>query len=670
MCGIAGILLDEINPAAPGWLTAMTQALYHRGPDDGGAVVFGMNGSPAVTRSLGRPGEPVDWKFVPAKLGLGARRLAIVDLSPAGHQPMQSPDGRVWLVYNGEIYNHAALRAELAARGMSFAGHSDTEVFLAAYRAWGTDCFDRFDGMWAAAIIDWSAGRFVLSRDRLGIKPLHLTRFAHGMAFASEIKPLLLLPGARRGVNEARLRDFLYDGRVDHTDDTLFEGIWSAPTGCFIELDLRGRGAMHAGGAVQRYWRLSKEWRDEPDAAARIRHELTQSVHAHLQGDVPIGSCLSGGIDSSSIVMLLQQLRQKGAPGADHLTQHAFTASLPSSPVDEASHAAAVADACGGLSHHIVTPTPAGLLEAMNSLVRAQEQPFALPGIYLQWEIMRRSREVGVKVLLDGQGGDELFCGYEGYIPPYLAHLLAHGRFATWIREWRAAKSHHFAGASLLRHVAAALLPDSTRNNWRRKLQSRDQPWLAIDLLSAEEGTSMCPSLDIDSAPPRDQPHGSPALLRRILELIEHDSLPSLLRFEDRNSMAFSIEARVPFLSRCLVEYAMAVPVDLKIRRGVLKAILRDAMRGTTPDSILDRRDKLGFSVPLLDWMRGDLRPWWSDLFASKSFADRGCFDTKRLNLAREKLENGDMNAARSVWRMALVEEWARMFLDGPPSES
>ncbi len=666
MCGIAGLLLDEINPAAPRWLTAMTQELYHRGPDDGGAAAFGMNGTPAVRRRLGRADEPVDWKYVPMKLGLGARRLAIVDLSDAGAQPMSSDDERVWLVYNGELYNHAALRDELIARGMHFRGHSDTETFLAGYRSWGTDCFDRFDGMWAAAIVDWSAGRLVLSRDRFGIKPLHLARFDHGLAFASEIKALLTLPGARRGVNEARLRDFLCDGRVDHTGDTLFEGVWSAPPGCFIEFDLRAKGTMHAGGILRRYWRPSFNEREPVDSTANIRDELTTSLKAHLQGDVPIGTCLSGGIDSSAVVMILDGLRKRGAIDGARLTQHVFTASLPGSPLDESSYADAVVQACGGLQAHIVKPTPAGFVGALSELMHSQEQPFALPGAYLQWEIMQAARDVGVKVLLDGQGGDELFCGYEGYIPAYLAFLFRRADMATLLREWRAARQGHFAGAPLLRHVAGASLSDALRERLRLRDSARRQPWLARDLFNGQSSLDMCHELDItDDAAAAVAPPDS-VFARRVWSLFAGESLPGLLRFEDRSSMAFSIEARVPFLSRGMVERAFAAPASEKISGGVLKANLRAALRGIVPDVILDRKDKLGYSVPLGEWMRGGLSEWWRDLLASRSLAERGCFNVKALPEAARRVETGEMAAVRSVFRVAIVETWARAFLDRP----
>ena len=663
MCGIAGFVLDEIDPRATRWLGEMTQRLHHRGPDDGGAVAFGMNGRPSVHRTLGAPGSPVDWGHVPVKLGLGARRLSVVDLSEAGHQPMSSSDGRVWLVFNGEIYNHVELRSELRDKGMSFRGGCDTEVLLAAYRVWGCEAFSRLEGMWAAALVDWAAGRMVLSRDRLGIKPLQLTRFRGGMGFASEIKSLMVLPEAVRGVNEPRLRDFLCDGRVDHTDDTMFEGVWSLPAGCWMELDLRCKGTMHAGGALRRYWpvELREDIVDQP--AEQVLGLLSKSVRTHLQGDVPIGSCLSGGVDSSSIVGLVHRLRVGADSSArSQLTQHTFTASLPGDRLDETRFAKAAAESCGGLESHTVEPTAERLCKDMSDLMWHQEQPFGSPSIYMQWEVMRLAREHGVTVLLDGQGGDELFCGYEGHIPWYLAHLLRRARVFRFWSEYRAGQRNHFASGGLFRHVVAGLLPEAARDRQRMRLFARRMPWLSGDLFSPEAAPGMCDELGI--APARDPSVGETALSRRMWAGVLRDSLPALLRFEDRSAMAFSIEARVPFLDRRLVELAMGLPVEEKIRDGRLKMVLREAVRGMVPDAILDRRDKIGFSAPTAAWMRGGLRDWWSEAVTSRSFLDRGCFEPKGVLALIKRFEAGDESAVDHLWRLAIVEQWARQFLD------
>ncbi|MBN2563214.1 MAG: asparagine synthase (glutamine-hydrolyzing) [Phycisphaerae bacterium] len=675
MCGIAGLVLDELDLRGAAWLTAMTQQLRHRGPDDGGAVVFGLNGTPVVNLVLGGVDEDVAWGRVAAAVGLGSRRLAVIDVSPAGHQPMSSPDGNVWIVFNGEIYNDGVLRSELRDRGMAFSGRSDTEVFLAAYRAWGCRCFARLEGMWAAAIVDWGARQVVLSRDRLGIKPLYLTRFDRGVAFASEIKALLQLPGALRGVNEARLRDFLSEGLVDHTDDTLFEGIWSMPAGCWATMDLRTRGDSDTVGAVRRYWRPDGRWEGEhvepassqaglQAAAEHVRSALGGAVRSHLRSDVPVGSCLSGGLDSSAVVSLVHSTVAEGVEVGENWSQHTFTASLPGSPLDETRHAEAVVNACKGLRWHTVEPTAGGLLEDMAALVWHQEQPFGSPSIFMQWEVMRLARDTGVTVLLDGQGGDELFCGYEGYLPAYLAHLLRHGGLGAFGREFRGAVRDHFRAAPLVGHVGAHMLPRGARAHLRRRVKTWRQRWLARELFAVTEAPRMFESMRVTQPGEIGVLRRDTALSRHLWSILLRESLPSLLRYEDRNSMAFSIEARVPLLDRAFVELAMRLPVSQKIRDGQLKLVLREAVRGVVPEPVLARRDKVGFAAPTAEWMHGDLRHWWRDLLTSQSFRDRGCFETAGVKRLTERFIRGDASAAVPIWRMAIVEQWARQFLD------
>lgn len=668
MCGIAGLIFEELDPRGGEWIARMTRMMHHRGPDDGGAVVFGLNGAPVSARSLGAADEPVSRGYLPCHVAMGARRLAIQDLSPAGHQPMSSPDGHTWLVFNGEIYNHAALREELRLRGAAFAGHSDTEVILNAYRAWGMECFARLEGMWGLAIVDWIARRVVLSRDRLGIKPLYLSRFEKGLAFASEIKPLLTLPGAMRGVNEAALRDFLIAGLVDHDDATFFEGVYALPPGCVIEWPLRRASSTEFDAKAARFWQPMAGWADvkgdagETDAATAIRDALAASVRLHLTGDVDVGSCLSGGIDSSAIVLLA---RQQG--GGSHWSQHTFTATLPGSPLDEAKFAAMVLEAAPQLKGYTVAPSGEGLRSDIDKLIAGQEQPFGSPSIYMQWEVMRLANQTGVKVLLDGQGGDELFCGYEGYWPPMLAHLLTHGRLIEWVSQFRQAPTAPFSGGSLAGRTLAHVLPAEWRQRASMRRQFRRQAWLDRELADADAPSDVWTALRIAPAPAMRVLEEGPALSRHLWRILLRESLPSLLRFEDRNSMAFSIEARVPMLDRAMVEMAMRAPPQLKLRDGQTKRVLRSAMRGIVPDAILSRSDKIGFTAPTLEWMRGPLRTWWGDLIASASFRDRGCFDARAVGELAKRIdtEDGAANqAALDLWRAALTEAWARQFLD------
>lgn len=660
MCGIAGVILDELDPRAADWVTAMTQRLHHRGPDDGGAAAFGLGGRPVVTRALGSPGQAVEWEYLIAQAALGARRLAIVDLSPAGHQPMASEDGAVWLVFNGEIYNHAALREDLTARGMTFRGRCDTEVFLAAYRAWGTGCFQHLEGMWAAAIFDWREGRAVLARDRLGIKPLFVTRFEKGLAFASEIPALLALPGAPREAGEPGLRDFLVRGLVDHAQETMFAGIYAFPPGCYTELNLQRREGASASGILRRYWRLDLSTRDLPDATQHVHDALASAVESHLVGDVPVGTCLSGGIDSSSIVALLGR-RNRESPGA--WSQHAFTACLPGHPMDETRFAERAGRAAGAIQWHRVEPSGERLATAMESFVQHQGQPVGSASMYLQWEVMGLAKQTGVKVLLDGQGGDELFCGYHGHVPPFLASLVRRGRFGTFLREYRAARRGLFSGGQLRGHVAAALLPPGWRDALRIRRDRAAMSWLAPELFSVDDAPTLASGLGW-----RDESGeaatGGGALEAELARILLRESLPALLRYEDASSMAHSIEARVPFLDRAMIELAMRLPATIKIRDGVSKAVLRDAMRGLVPEEILSRRDKIGYGAPQAEWLRGALRDWWVESITSDSFLNRGCFRPVGVKALMDRFERGDDSAATPLWRMAMVETWARMYLD------
>lgn len=660
MCGIAGIVLDELDPRAAEWVTAMTQHLHHRGPDDGGAAAFGLGGRPVVTRALGPPGRAVEWEYLVGQAALGARRLAIVDLSPAGHQPMASDDGAVWLAFNGEIYNHAALREELTARGMAFRGRCDTEVFLSAYRAWGVDCFERLEGMWAAAIFDWREGRAVLARDRLGIKPLYVTRFEKGLAFASEIAALLTLPGAPREAGEPGLRDFLVRGLVDHTQETLFAGVHAFPPGCYAVLNLQRREGASASGILRRFWRLDLSPRDLPDAPKRVHDALASAVSSHLGGDVPVGTCLSGGIDSSSIVALLGR-RTRESPGA--WSQHAFTACLPGDALDETRFAEIAGRAAGSLQWHRVEPSAERLAAAMEPFVRHQGQPVGSASMYLQWEVMALAKQTGVKVLLDGQGGDELFCGYHGHVPPFLASLIRRGRIGAFLREYRAARRGLFADGGLREHIAAALLPPDWRDALRLRRDRATMDWLAPELFSVEEAPTLASALGWQDES-GEATTGGGALEAELTRILLRESLPALLRYEDASSMAHSIEARVPFLDRGVLELAMQLPSALKIRDGVSKAVLRDAMRGLVPEEILSRRDKIGYGAPQAAWLRGALRDWWVDAVTSDSFFNRGCFRPIGVKALMERFDRGDDSAATPLWRMAMVETWARMHLD------
>jgi len=662
MCGIAGVMFDAVNGEAASLLTRMTQLLHHRGPDDGGAVVFGAGGTPAVARRLGRPSEAVDWGGARAAVGIGARRLAIIDLSERGRQPMAA-DGNVWITFNGEIYNHAALRDELARRGMPFESTSDTEVALAAYRAWGPECFCRFSGMWAIAIVDWVAGRMILSRDRLGIKPLYLAEFDGGHAFASEIKALLLLPGVSRDVNEARLRDFLVSGMIDHTNETLYEGVWAMQPGTWLEIDLRPPSMTATLGTSRMFFPPDEAAPGPEVSPAEWLSCIDSSILSHLRSDVPVGSCLSGGIDSSTIVASIQSLTKNQC--LPHWTQHSFSAVLPGDPLDESRYLDAFHAARPGLHDHRVTPNATRLVGELERIVWHQDEPFGSPSILMQWEVMRLASEHGVTVLLDGQGADELFCGYPGYFPPYIADAILNLRWTRAAREfWSDPLKQHYSFGSLFAHVAGQILPRPVRTALRGWRDRRKCDWLAGELLAADELTVLPYQQRIPCGERKVPSLARNGFQRFCWEMLLSTSLPSLLHFEDRNSMAFSIEARVPFLDYPFFMHAMLMTPTRKLSGGWTKFILREAIAGRVPDAIRLRTDKIGFAAPTNAWLRGPMREWWKDLLSSKKFAERGCFERAGVERLTKRFEAGNGRAALPIWRMAIAETWARRMLD------
>jgi len=664
MCGITGLILTELDPEAGRLITAMTQAVFHRGPDDGGAVVFGLGGRPVVHRRLGAVDAEVHWDYLAAQVALGARRLAVIDTTDAGHQPTSAGEDQPWLVFNGAIYNHRGLREELSAAGMAFSGRSDTEVVLAAYRHWGVECFGRLEGMWALAIYDPAAGRVVLSRDRFGIKPLHITRTRNAIAFASEIKSLLT--GVSRDADASMLRDFLAYGWVDHTNRTMFEGIWSVPPGSVLTFDLRGARDGPKG--------TLSHYDDGPELAPphsdgtgspKILESIRSSVRSHLFSDVPVGSCLSGGLDSSLIVSLLHEMNRDGREGDASWSQHTFTACAMGEAIDERRYAEAVVGQCQGLNAHYVEPTGEGLLGDMARLLRHQEQPFGSPSIYMQWEVMKAARAEGVTVLLDGQGADELFCGYPGYWPPLLASLLRRGHVARFAGLWSGViREGHYTRGTLAAHTAAHLCPSSTRDRLRAQFARRRSPWLVGELFGAEESADIVEGLGLEDRRTTRKAAGGTSFDEFCHRVLFHESLPSLLRFEDRSSMAHSIEARVPYLDRRVAAAALSVPAADRLRDGRLKAMLRDAARGHVPEAVLNRRDKIGFAAPTVTWMRGALGPWWREAVSSKTIRERGCFSPAGAEKLARRFDEGDDSAAIALWRVALTEHWARIYLD------
>jgi asparagine synthase (glutamine-hydrolysing) len=604
MCGLCGVV--ELGaPPRRAEVESALDGLAHRGPD--GRGVFAEDG-----------------------VCLGHLRLAIIDLTDAGLEPFAGADGRLQLVFNGEIYNYLELRDELRSHGHVFRTQTDTEVLLEAYRRWGVRCVERFNGMWAFAIWDRDRRSLFASRDRLGVKPLYYRLDGGRLSFASE--PWVVRADAPLA-NRAAIRDYLEQGYLDQGDETFFAGVRRLPPAHSLTFDARCL-------RLERYWQLEQA-DPPPDPVEAVRETFLDAVRLQLRADVPVGTALSGGIDSSSIAV--------GVAHHGHERQKTVTAYFEDEGFDERRFANAVVERTGAEAHWVSFGAEE-LVDDLPAIVRAQGEPFGSTSICAGWYVMRAARQAGLTVMLDGQGGDEIFAGYRAFFGYRLSDLLRAGRVGEAAAELRA-----FAGVNGPRWAAVALVNPHVPE--RLRLAARARLRGAEGLLSPE-----LRRLDRHDAP---NGHVFPDRLRRQLQLVlGRRGLPELLRYEDRNSMAHSLEARVPLLDHRLVELAFSLPGDELIRRGETKSVLRRALGDLLPSVVRDRRDKLGFVTPEARFLRGALGGLAADVFASRSFAERGLVDVPAARRRLERHRRGELDAGFELWRALNLELWAQAFLD------
>lgn len=624
MCGIAGLLAPDGSRADPVLVQGMLQRLVHRGPDDEGRIDLG-------------------------RLSLGMRRLSILDPTPRGHQPMTSPDGRYTIVHNGEIYNFLELADELSARGHVFRTGSDTEVLLAAYAAWGVAFVARLNGIWAFAIWDSVEGSLLLSRDRFGVKPLYLAESAGSLAFASEIKALRTLPWVSGDPGARAIRDFLTYGAVDRRRETFFADIEQFPAAHGLLITPRGR-------TWERYWsppRLSTDASMRPDPGddllvANLKSRLFDAVRLQLRSDVPIGSCLSGGLDSSSIVAIAASMRSDSGEHAakhserDSFPQLAFFAEFRDHGIDERPFVDAVVEATG-VELRTTSPDPDRFLEVLDGVIDAQDEPFGSLSIVAQYEVMRLAQAAGVKVLLDGQGADEILGGYLNYPGVRLAGALRSRSGQAIVDVARALIHDRGPYLSTLGHAVfgarglpQGLVRGSMPGRWLGPAMRRQRAYAPVPI-----------------------PWPATILAARLWRDTATDNLPGLLRYEDRNSMAFGIEARVPFLDHRVVEASLALPDRLRVvGPGRRKVALVRAMHGIVPDSILARRDKVAFQPPQQRWLT-KAEPRWRSL-ADRSLAEaEGFLAPGAIGEAIDAFAS-ERITGNTLWRALNLELWLR----------
>ncbi|MGI8837267.1 MAG: asparagine synthase (glutamine-hydrolyzing) [Pyrinomonadaceae bacterium] len=649
MCGIFGIYSKGHTPIGLRALLRSTTTLRHRGPDDEGySFVNTRTGRTALcsghdtTPSLNLPPiETLDGEIF--DLAFGFRRLSILDLSPAGHQPMASADGTCWIVYNGEIYNYLELRTELADHGFGFHTGTDTEVILAAYRHWGVDCLSHFNGMWAFAIWDSLKRCLFLARDRFGIKPLYYTNDGKRFVFASEIKALLDSDKASRQVNPNRLYDYLRFGLTDHSEETLFTSIHQLPPAHRLVISLDQPEELQ----INRYWHLDLDRKANlsfEEAATRLRELFLESIKLHLRSDVPIGAALSGGIDSSAIVTSMRLLQPD-------LGIHTFSYIADDSTISE-ERWVDMAGLAANSSVHKVQPCATSLADELDNLIQTQDEPFGSTSIYAQYRVFHLAHKSGIKVMLDGQGADEMLAGYPWYLVARVASLLRQGRLmAAGQLSRQAAHLPGIAASRLLVSAGGSLLPANLQRLAERATgNGLAPPWLNNNWFMKH---GVDPKHALKGVAGND-------LRSQLRESLMVNSLPMLLRYEDRNSMAHSIESRVPFLTAPLAEFIITLPDEFIIAPdGTSKSVFRRAMRGIVPDAILDRTDKVGFATPERRWLTA-LRPWVEDVLSSSTAKGMPALNLKAVRQQWDSQLNGHSFDFK-FWRWLNVIRWAEL---------
>ena len=564
MCGISALVDRRGHPVDRALVERMNERVLHRGPDDGGI-------------------------FEGPSFALGHRRLSILDLSAAGHQPMQLT-GRAVVSYNGEIYNYLELRSELSRLGYQFHTTTDTEVLLAAYDQWGEQCVRRFNGMWAFVLWDRARATLFCSRDRFGIKPLHYVELGQLFAIGSEIKQFLDLPGFTPSADPVSAYRFLNDGAVGFDEREFFEGVRSLRGGHNLRFDLStGRFS------IERWYdpatATASHGRSFEEACEEFRLLFSDAVRLRLRSDVSVGVCLSGGIDSSSIAAVAQRVAD---PGADI---RSVSCLWDDPSCDESWFIDEVVRSC---SLHAISARPNmdDLLAkgTLDLITYHQDQPVLGASQFAEYSVFQAARQHGLVVMLDGQGADEYLAGYAWSFPPFVRTLLLSGQWGLASREVRKRASLrgialHAALRSLWGSLVSGPLSSALRST---QVRPRLGDW-AGPLLHELHGQEVVV---------HDRFHGASTVREQSLRELVDTSMPQQLHSEDRNSMLHSVESRLPFMDYRLVELCLSMPDAYKLRDGATKAVVREALRGILPEAIRNRHDKVGFPAPEESWVR------------------------------------------------------------------
>ncbi len=609
MCGICGIINFNKRRVEEEKLRSMMEPIRHRGPDDEGV-------------------------YTSDSIGFGFRRLSILDLTKAGHQPMHDKSERFTIIFNGEIYNYVELKKQLSNKGYSFKSKTDSEVLLNAFIEWDSKCLNKLNGMFAFAIYDKRKKRTFIARDRFGIKPLYYCREDGRFIFGSEIPSLLtVLNNKEIKPNEKSIFNYLAFNRTDATEDTFFANIKKLQHGHFIDI-------QNAEFNIKQWYKLTEKLDNPFNNAEEYREALSSSVGLRLRSDVPVGACLSGGLDSSSIVSILINDYQK-------YDLNTFSAVYGRGKKGDESEFINVFKK--DLSNmYNTTPTAKSLINDLDNFLIAHAEPISTTSPYAQFKVMELAKE-HVVVTLDGQGADEQLAGYHYLFGNYFKELVIGLSLIRLVKEgYSYSKVHQSSYA--LKTFLFFLLP----KQFKTRIFSRSKGYLNSSFTNRNSADNVIAS----------QLYNTNSLREAHLNHFEY-KLEHLLKWDDRNSMWFSLESRVPFLDHRLVERTLSLSSEQIINNGVTKQILRKAMKGTLPDKIRERQDKVGFATTEEEWFREEpFKSFINRLIHSQTFRERGYFNPEKVAKLYKKHIKGEINISKDIWKWINLELWFRKYIN------
>lgn len=617
MCGISGILSFDRRYNQKDILK-MNKVLLHRGPDDEGTYFDDF-------------------------IGLGHRRLSIIDLSKAGHQPMSDDSERYWIVFNGEVYNYLEIREELLEKGYIFHSNTDSEVILKSYIEWGVDCLQKFNGMWAFAIWDNEKKELFCARDRFGVKPFYYFHNSPYFVFASEIKAILEVEDVHREPNKVRILQYLGNFPLLENTSTFFKDIFQLPPSHYLII-------RKDSFKIERYWDIEKKNIENLDTKERFLEIFKDSIKLRLRSDVPVGTCLSGGLDSSSIVCVLNKM-------IDTSKQKTFSSCFEDKRFDEREYIEEVVKATSVTPFHTF-PNVDHIYPQIQKIVWHHDEPFDSTSIFAQWSVMELAKQNKVVVLLDGQGADEILAGYNRYKIYFFLDYLRRKNLVEIIKNYK----YLFEVVRSYRKTTdksfVGLIKQVSKSNFRSSKGdfSYVEKYLTHDFLSSYLNELIF-SLPLKF---------NNKLENKLYQDTYFSSLQKLLQYEDRNSMAFSIESRVPFLDYRLVEFIFSLPIKLKINKGWTKYILRKSMKGILPEKVRCRKDKMGFVTPQDLWLKeieSDVRK------IVNSFSKRGYVKSEEIPKILDGYYNGNNSLGKIVWKAFCLEIWFRVFFESSAHE-